>query len=779
MASFITPPVDELNVIIKGDIDILNAYSANNGSGTLHIRDGGLYVQGLTDLDQTTINTFDGKFHVLGPNKVEFDISGGATSSIEFTAEDGSFFTTTAGTLTLSATATDANGKVSVIAAGTGPNSILVDAQNTVNGQITIQSAGSDTISDAIKILASDTTDGNILVQAKGNFLAGVPSIKLYSDNTVSGQILLESAGDSASVDAVSILATGTIGGNVNIVASGSTVPAILADATSNLGKILIRSAGDSSSENAIELLASATAQGNILVQANGLSSTTPSIKLLSSNQTSGQIFIEADGNIANAVRIRTTSTSGPSGIDIDATGIISIDTTSVASGITIATNTEGVPVVIGTLTSVTTINGDLLVQGTTTTINTETLTVKDNIIVLNSGNGELGLDSGIVVRRYQTPNNTNVGDVIVGPDPIQESGTFQAGSSTPGTLVLSVYASSVDDFYNGWWIKITSGAGIDQVRRIKAYTGSTKTAILYVTADNVPVANNIQSFYDGLNLVTAPAANDTYNLYSDAFQMTFYDESRDQWTFANVSKIPDPVSGTGISTADIQQYQQVSMGTLEVQPQIYKNSHGSASGTTITFTLRNHGITAGQKVGISDSILFTPLIPTGPYVVQAVPNVNTFTIVVPSTTTSVAASSATLRLYHTSTVYVNTIEPIDSEFGGISIPSLSCFEDITIPKTSTNYFFVNLCSKPYGAVLIFIADLTNTSGSFGVFAGARSSSVGNGTVSRIASAKGSDGQRIDVDWLSGENIKIRHTPAGAGSGSYTYRVRLYYAVQP
>lgn len=773
MASFITPPADELNVIFRGDIDILNAYSANNGSGTLHIREGGLYVQGLTDLDQTTINTLDGKFHVLGPNKVEIDISGGATSSIEFTAEDNSFFTTTAGTVTLSATATDANGKVNILAAGTGPNSILIDAQNATDGQIVIQSAGADTASDAVKILASDTVGGNVLVQAKGDFETGTPAIKLLADNATSGQILLESAGDSATSNAVSILATGTTGGNVNIVASGSTVPAILADATSNLGKILVRSAGDSSTENAIELLATATSEGNILVQANGLSSTNPSIKLLSDNETSGQILLEANGNIANAIRVTATSTSGPSGIDVDATGLISIDTTSIASGIAIATATEGVPVVIGTLTSLTTIAGDLLVQGTTTTINTETLTVEDNIILLNSGNGELGIDSGLIVRRFQTANNGSIGDVVAGPTPVQETGLFQAGSSAPGTLVLDTHASDSDDFYNGWWVKITSGTGVDQVRRIKDYVGSTKTATLYVAADNT------DSFYDGLDLTTAPVATDSYNLYSDAFQMTFYDESRDQWTFANVSKIPDPVSGVGISTADIQQYQQVSMGALEVHPQIYKNANGSASGTTVTFTLLNHEIIAGQRVGISDSVDFTPSIPAGPYTVTSTPDANTFTIEVPVSTVSVDASSATLKLYHTSTVFTNIIRPIDPEFGDIAIPSLTCFEDITIPKTSTAYFFVNLCSMPYGAVMIYIADLYNTDGSFGVFAAARSTSVGSGAVSRLASASGEDGQRIDVDWLSGEKIKIRHRPAGSGLGNYTYRVRLYYCLPP
>lgn len=823
MATTITPPTDELNLIIRGDMDILNGYDPSNGTGTLHIRNGGLYVEGLTDLDQTTITTTDGKFHVLGTEKVEFNISGGAASSIEMTAEDASFFTTTAGTLLLSAAAADANGKVTIQAAGTGPDSILINSTNVTDGQISIQSAGGDTASDAIKILASDTaggnillqaqgdfttsvpaikllannatsgqiliesdggattsdaikllandtTDGNILLQAKGDFTASNPAIKLLADNATSGQILLESASEAVASDSIRLFAAGVTGGNVAIVGAGSTSPAVLLDATSGTGKVLVRSSGDDAVINSVELLASATTDGNILIQGNGANTNNPAIKLFADNDTSGQIVLEADGNIADAIRITAdNATSG--GIDIDATGLISIDTTSTASGITIGTNTAGIPVSIGTATSLTTISGDLVVQGTTTTINTETLTVEDNIILLNSGNGELGIDSGLVIRRFQTPNNTGTGDVITSPTPIQESGAFQAGSATPGTLVLGLHASDTDDFYNGWWVIVTSGTGINQVRRIKDYVGATKTATLYVTADNTA------SFIDGLDLVTAPALSDTYSLYSDVFSTSFYDESADSWTFANAALVPDPISAGGVSTAVIQQYQEIKTGAIDVVPQIYRNASGSATGTTITFTLLNHAVSVTDLIGISDSADFSPAITAGTYAVQTVPDANTFTITAAASTTSSAASSATLTLYHTSKISVNIIEPHDPGFGSINIPGLSCSEDIIIPQTSTAYFFINNCSNTYGAVMMLVSDLNNTDGSSAVFIAARSTAANSGTISRLASARGADGQRIDADWEDGEKIKIRHRPAGVGGGNYTYRVRIYFAL--
>ncbi len=816
----ITPPTDELNAIIRGDLDILDGYSATNGTGTLHVRNGGLYVEGLTDLDETTITTNDGNFTVLGTNKISFNISGGATSSIEMTAEDASYFTTTAGTLDLTATATDANGKITIQAAGTGPDSVLISATNTTSGQIDItcaggstssdaiviqatdstdgnilihgsgniaggnpavkiladnatsgqillQSAGGDTTSDAIKLLASDTTDGNILIQGSGNIAGGNPAVKILADNATSGQILLESASDAAGSDSIKLNATGSTGGNVNITAAGTTVPAINLNATGSTGQILVQSAGADTTDNAIELLASDTTDGNILIQANGSNTNFPAIKLLADNDSTGQVIIQADGDITSAVKI-VASGAATGGIDIDATGgPVAIDTTNTVTGITIGTATAGVPVTVGTSSSLITVAGDLIVEGTTTTINTETLTVEDNFILLNSGAAELDIDSGIVIRRYQSANDASVGNVITSTSTIQESGAFQAGSATPGTLVLAAYASATDDFYNGWWIKITSGAGIDQVRRIKDYVGASKTVTLYVTADNTA------TFTDGLDLGTAPAATDTYELYSDAFSLSFYDESADRWVVANSSKVPDPVSGAGASIANIEQYQQFSSGAIDVHSQIYNNAFGSASGTTITVTLRAHGQIVGEYVGISNSSGFTPSITAGKYTVATVPDANTFTFTVPSATTSGAASSVTVTDYSSSILKVNYIEPFNTELGGINIEGLAVSEDITIPKTSTAYFFLNNTSETYGSVLVLVSDKDNTDGAFSVFIGARST-AGNGTITRLAAATGTDGQRIDADWLSTEKIKIRHKPAGVGAGDYIYRVRVY-----
>jgi len=701
----LTPPADPMNFTIAGDLDLLAPVAASNGTGTIYIRDGGLYVQGLTDLDETTITTTDGPFTVSGVNKVLFNISGGATSSIDMTAEDASFFTTTAGTLTLSATATDANGKVSITAAGTGTNSILLDATDATSGQITLQSAGGSTSSDAIRLLATDTTDGNILIRGAGDFTA--------------------------------------------------TNPAVLIDSPSASGQIRITSANDAAAHRSIIVSASGTTDGTVLVQGSGGNN---AVRLYADNATNGQVTIESDGVTNTAINIDSAG-----GVLVNAVQQIDIQSADTTDGVKIATVTAGVPVTLGTSTSLTTIAGNLTVEGTFTTINTESLSVEDNCILLNSGSGEAGIDSGVVMRRYQTPNDAGTGDVVSNPNPIQESGAFQTGSATPGTLVLGEHASDTTDFYKGWWVKVTSGTGVDQVRRIKSYDGSTKTASLYVTADNTV------SFLDGLDLADAPAAADTYNLYSRPFAASFYGESSDRITLASLANQPDDISAVGVSTAVIQQYQDMSSGAHYIHNQVFRNANVSASGTTLTVTILGHGLTAGDLIRATDSADLTPSLSNGIYTVATVPDANTFTIEAPASTTSAAASSLTVTMLTTSTLYVNNIAPFDPDYP-LQIPGVNITEDIIIPKVSTANFTVNI-GATYGTYIMYVSNKLSTTGAYSIFA--ISSSGSGGSVNRIASSKGADDERIDAIWTSGQKPAIRHRPAGSGGGNYTYFVKL------
>jgi hypothetical protein len=716
--STLSLPTEPQNALFTGDIDVYNGITSPQGNGSVYIRNGGLYVEGLTDLDQTTIQTNDGEFNVNGPNKVSINISGGATSSVEIDAEDASYFSTSAGTLVLSADDTGANGKVTITAAGTGNDSLKLEATNATSGQITLTSAGASTTNDAIRLLATDTTDGNVLIQGSGSNAAGNPSVKIYTDNATSGKIQITSDGNSATDDSVLITATGATNGNILMESAGTT--------------------------NAIELFA---------------------------NNVGGKVYTHTTGTGTDSLHFYT-----PGGVLIDADGRVYINSDDTTDGVKIATNTAGVPVTIGTSTSLTTVAGNLDITGTFTTINTETLEVEDNFIIVNSGGGEAGIDTGILFKRYQITNTGGSGDVVTHPNPIQESGAFTA-TATATTFTLGLHASNTNDFYKGWWIKVTSGPAANTVRRIKSYNGTTAVATIYGTADNVV---GPPAFTDGADMSTFAVATNTYELYSRPYSAVFYGETNDEIILATVANAPDPISTAGVSTASIQQLQQIRSGAHKIGDQIYKNAYALGAGTTsVTITLRGHGEIVGNKVRITDSYNLTPAIPNGVYLVATVPDANTFTITAPANTTSDdAESSVTVTSMHSSVLYANVIQPFDPDFGGISIPGLSSVEDIVIPRTSTALFTVNIGAL-YGSYIMLVAGVTATytSGAYSVFAITANGT--NSSVSRLVSVKGTSDERINATWTAGLKPQIYHQPAsGAGSPDpYTYRVRIFSAI--
>ena len=122
--------------------------------------------------------------------------------------------------------------------------------------------------------------------------------------------------------------------------------------------------------------------------------------------------------------------------------------------------------------------------------------------------------------------------------------------------------------------------------------------------------------------------------------------------------------------------------------------------------------------------------------------------------------------------IYVNNILSSDPESPGITIPGLSLVEDIVIGKTSTALATVTN-STTYGSYIILVADILN--GAMSVFSA--SSTGAGGSINRISSSKGQDGQRISATWNSAQQIQIHHAPAGAGAGNYTYRVRITSAL--
>ena len=176
-----------------------------------------------------------------------------------------------------------------------------------------------------------------------------------------------------------------------------------------------------------------------------------------------------------------------------------------------------------------TVISGNLTIIGTTTSVQSTNTLLTDNIIVLNSGPSGTK-DSGFLIQRFQSDNDTSIGDVVNDVAYFTDSLPLQTGM-TSVQLKLSAASSSSDDYYNNWYIKITSGFSVGQVRKIISYIGSTRVATL-------------SSAFTDQN----PTLGDSVSLYNKGYLGIFYSEINDRFEFG--STVQDP-GQTNIALTD------------------------------------------------------------------------------------------------------------------------------------------------------------------------------------------------------------------------------------
>uniref|UniRef100_A0A6C0H850 Tail protein n=1 Tax=viral metagenome TaxID=1070528 RepID=A0A6C0H850_9ZZZZ len=171
-------------------------------------------------------------------------------------------------------------------------------------------------------------------------------------------------------------------------------------------------------------------------------------------------------------------------------------------------------------------LNGDLTVRGTTTSVVSNNTVIGDNILVLNSGPAG-SKDSGFLIQRYQQDNDVGSGDVVNDKLYITDTLPLQ-GSITNIQVKLSAVASSLDNYYTGWWIKIASGFSNNQVRKITNYVGSTRTA-------------SVSSAWTTQN----PSNGDTVYLYNKGYVGLVYNELSDKFEFGATVGDPGATSVT------------------------------------------------------------------------------------------------------------------------------------------------------------------------------------------------------------------------------------------
>jgi hypothetical protein len=608
------------------------------------------------------------------------------TGGIDINSGTSGIIADTTGSISLDATAASnftTTGAFDLTVSSTGGSVVINSGEAAVDAVkiLTSNAAGGLDVDAGTGGITIDTTAGFSIDSATASNITLTGTNDLTVNNT-GGSLILQS--NEAAIDAVRIFGSNATGGvDIDSGTGGITID--------SQGGISIDSVGVASNFS----VATGGAAQDLTI---GLTGNTDSSIIISSTGTS----------TTDAIKLNATA----GGMDLDAAGQINIDTTDTVNGIFIATNTSNVPVTIGTAASTTTIAGNLVVAGVTTKINTETLVVEDNIIYVNSGNGELGADGGLVVRRNQTTDNGGAGgDVVTDTGVGVVSSTFQTGSSG-NTLILNASASGVNGYYVGWWVKITSGPGIDQVRLIKSYNATGQVAVVYETADNTA------TFTDGLDIVTPPASSNTYNLYNSPNVASFYDESEDTWTLAFTNIVPDPISVAGISAIVIQRYTSFNVGSVTIQDNgipansslnvNYINEFTSDIGVTIEGVNINNGLIDG-------------LVPDSTEIVELPDH---------ATTAVEVTSTATIGSY---TVMVDAVQ-----------------------ATSGTSSYLRQAG---GAFAVFAVCSTGTGGS----------------INRLVSTKGTGNERVDGIWNTGEKFKLRHQPAKSSPNTVNlpYRIKI------
>lgn len=254
------------------------------------------------------------------------------------------------------------------------------------------------------------------------------------------------------------------------------------------------------------------------LVNGNASSTTIGTLRVTGITTLSGT----ADSTtVSNGVLIVSGGVGIAKSTNIGGNVVLSSTTASstVSSGALLVSGGVGISGNLNVLGN-TVLNGDLTVNGTTTTVVSTNTTLNDNLLLLNSGPSGTR-DSGILIARYQADNDSGTGDVV--NDTLYTTDILPNQSGMTSTQVkLSGSASGINGFYVGQWIKVTSGFSVNQVRKITGYDGSTKV----ITVSSAWTAQN-------------PAFGDTVFIYNKPFVGMVYNEIADRFEFG--ATVGDP----------------------------------------------------------------------------------------------------------------------------------------------------------------------------------------------------------------------------------------------
>ena len=455
------------------------------------------------------------------------------------------------------------------------------------------------------------------------------------------------------------------------------------------------------------------------------------------------------DGSLAYNSSTGVITYTGPSATDVRAH-------ISAGTGVTITSGQIAIGQAVGTASNVTfndvTVSGNLTVSGTTTTVNTETINLADNIITLNSNEaGTPSQNAGIEVERgtstnvaFQWNETTDVWEYTVdGTNYIPVVGTTATQTLTNKTLTSPVIGSIVN---TGTLTLPTSTDTL--VGRATTDTLTNKTLTL-------PVIDNIKLGYT----TTATAAGTT--------TLTVSSNSQQLFTGSSTQTVVLPVTSTLVAgmSYDIENNSTGNLtvnssgGNLVATVVPGTNLHVVCIGTTLTtaadWDAEFTGF--GTLTGTGSVVLATsPTLVTPTLGVASATSVNKVTITAPATgSTLTLANGSTLA---TSGAFSTTL-------------TATAATNVTLPTTGTL------------ATLAGTETLTNKT-----ISGASNtlSNIGNGSLTNSAITLAGTSVSLGGAFTATNMLDAIKTVDGAGSGldadlldgnsSAYFRINVYNA---
>jgi hypothetical protein len=238
------------------------------------------------------------------------------------------------------------------------------------------------------RLFIGDPANSNAVTVIGGNYFSNLMD-HAHGTTTASSALIVD-ANKSTSELRTAALYLGTSGSDTLVTATATEINSALDGITSTAAELNLL---DGSVANTVVNGKAVIYGGSGQVKGTLSTAAQPNITSLG---TLSALTVTGDLAVTGAVDMNTST------FDIDATDDIDIDTTDTTGGIAIGTANSGVPISIGHATSETTfgdnvtVTGNLTVQGTTTTVDSTTVSIADPVFEIGASSSDDNLDRGI-----------------------------------------------------------------------------------------------------------------------------------------------------------------------------------------------------------------------------------------------------------------------------------------------------------------------------------------------------------------------------------------------